>query len=75
MLLSLCIANVNPCEDISVAGRLRCSSRERVIRAIEAEKLAPWVFRIVCRKCRRDIVACETARSSWSFDARETTPF
>jgi hypothetical protein len=56
------ISNVNPRAEISVADRLRCPSCERVDRAIDAEMLAPWGFRIVCRNCRRDIVACEPAR-------------
>ena len=64
MLHSLNISNVNPCADISIADRLCCPSRLRVIRTLEAEMVAPWGFRIVCRKCRHDIVACETARSS-----------
>jgi hypothetical protein len=64
MFLSLNISNVNPCAEISVADRLRCPSCETAIRAIDAETLAPWGFRIECRNCRRDIVACEPARRS-----------
>jgi hypothetical protein len=48
--------------EISVADRLRCPSCETVIRAIDAEMLAPWGFRIACRNCSRDIVGCEPAR-------------
>jgi hypothetical protein len=62
MLHSRNISNVNPRSEISVADGLRCPSCEAVIRAIDTETRAPWGFRIACRNCRRDIVACEPTR-------------
>ncbi len=54
--------DVNPRAEISVADSLRCPSCEAVVRTIDVKMLAPWGFRIACRNCDRDIVACEPAR-------------
>jgi len=58
------ISNVNPRAEISVADGLCCPSCETAIHAIDTEMLAPWGFLVVCRNCRRDIVACEPTRRS-----------
>jgi hypothetical protein len=72
------VSNVNPCTEISVAEGVRCPSCETAIRAIDAEMLVPWGFRIACRSCSRDIVACEPARQqplATLLDVGERTPF